>query len=214
MLATDLVSTYIPTALPVLLLAHLLALISPGPDFFIITGHAIRGRFSGTVFICFGICLANALYIMIAMLGWSALAQLDNLLIAMQLIGAIYLMYVGYILITNCSGGFNNTSAEQRLSYKKQFITGFTSAILNPKNMLFYFSLTGLLLGEQSTSLHKITASICMILMVLLYNLLLIKLIALPAFTTLLKNKINLFETLAGIMLLLISLLMLKNALF
>jgi len=30
-------------------------------------------------------------------------------------------------------------------------------AILNPKNMLFYFSLTGLLLEEQSTSIHKAT---------------------------------------------------------
>ncbi|MCP5079803.1 MAG: LysE family transporter [Psychromonas sp.] len=211
MLATEFLSTYIPTALPVLLLAHLLALISPGPDLFIVTGHAVRGRFNGSLFICFGICLANAVYIIIAMLGWSALAQLNNLLVVMQMIGAIYLTYVGYMLITSHSKALNSTSVNHRLSYKKQFITGFTSAILNPKNMIFYFSLTGLLLGEQSTSSHKITASICMILMVLFYNLLLVKLIGLPTFTRFLENKINLFEKVAGVMLLLIALMIVKN---
>jgi len=211
MLATELISTYIPTALPVLLLAHLLALISPGPDFFIVTGHAIRGRFSGSVFICFGICIANALYIVIAMLGWSALAQLNSLLLVMQVIGATYLTYVGYRLITTHSKALNNTTVDHRFSYRKQFTTGFTSAILNPKNMLFYFSLTGLLLGEQSTSLHKITASLCMILMVLFYNLLLVKLIGLPMFASLLQNRINLFEKVAGMMLLFIALMIIKS---
>jgi len=213
MLATDFISVYIPATLPILLLAHLLALVSPGPDFFIVTGHAIRGKFNGTVFICVGIALANAVYIVIAMLGWSAIARLHYLLMAMQVIGALYLTYVGFSLIKNQTVNIKENNVAHILSYSHQLFTGFVSAILNPKNMLFYFSLTGLLLGNQSTTTHKITAAICMILMVLFYNLLLVKLISLPRFTIFLQNKMGYFEKTAGAILLLIALIIFKNML-
>ena len=213
MLTMDLLATYIPTTLPILLVAHLLALISPGPDFFIVTGHAIRGRFRGSVFICIGISAANAVYIIIAMLGWSAITEQQNLLVIMQIIGATYLIYVGYALIKSDNINLTQRKRIDMLSYSNQLITGFISAILNPKNMLFYFSLTGLLLGDNATPLHKTTATIFMIGMVLGYNLLLVKMISLPTFTTMLQNKLHYFEKVAGGMLLLIALLMLKNML-
>jgi len=213
MLAPEFISLYIPSTLPILLLAHLLALISPGPDFFIVTGHAIRGKFNGSVFICVGIALANAVYIVIAMIGWSAMAQLHNLLMAMQVIGALYLIYVGFALIKNQAVNIEERAINHVLGYKNQLLTGFVSAILNPKNMLFYFSLTGLLLGNQSTTAHKITAASCMVFMVLFYNLLLVKLISLPRFTVFLQNKVGYLEKVAGLMLVLIALIIFENIL-
>jgi threonine efflux protein len=206
MLTNHLLHTYFPNALPLLLFA----LMSPGPDFFIVTGHAIRGRFKGSVFICMGICLANAVYIIIAMLGWSALTQQQSLLMTMKLIGAMYLLYLGYTLTKSKKTHLNGSAIIHNMPYPQQLFTGFTSAILNPKNILFYFSLTGLLLGEELTTIHKIITSSCMILMVLLYNLLLIKLITLPTFTQLFQRHLHYFERLAGCILILISLLILN----
>ena len=67
------VSTLIPAAFPALALAHFLALLSPGPDFFLILGHAVRHRLRGALFICLGIALGNALYICLAVSGWSVM---------------------------------------------------------------------------------------------------------------------------------------------
>ena len=64
-------STLIPAAFPALALAHFLALLSPGPDFFLILGHAVRHRLRGALYICLGIALGNALYICLAVSGWS-----------------------------------------------------------------------------------------------------------------------------------------------
>ncbi len=211
MLITDFISIYIPATLPILLLTHLLALISPGPDFFIVTGHALRGKFNGSVFICIGIGLAHAIYITISMLGWSAMAQRHNLLMRMQVLGALYLIYVGFVLIKNQATNIKDRKVGHTIGYLNQLVTGFVCAILNPKNMLFYFSLTGLLLGNQSTTIHKITAAISMILMVLFYNFLLVKLISLTSFTIFLQNKMHYFEKIAGSMLLLIALIIFKN---
>ena len=63
------VSTLIPAAFPALALAHFLALLSPGPDFFLIIGHAVRHRLRGSLFICLGIALGNALYTFAARAG-------------------------------------------------------------------------------------------------------------------------------------------------
>ncbi len=85
------VSTLIPAAFPALALAHFLALLSPGPDFFLIIGHAVRHRLRGSLFICLGIALGNALYICLAVSGWSVMRQMPALYRVLELAGAAYL---------------------------------------------------------------------------------------------------------------------------
>ena len=46
---TPLFSHIVPATFPALALAHCLALLSPGPDFFLILGHAARHRLRGTL---------------------------------------------------------------------------------------------------------------------------------------------------------------------
>ncbi len=42
----------LPATFPALVLAHLVALLSPGQDFFLVAGHAIRHKLRGSIFIC------------------------------------------------------------------------------------------------------------------------------------------------------------------
>ncbi len=57
------VTTLFPPAFPALALAHFIALLSPGPDFFLLVGYAVRYRLRGSVGLCLGIAAGNgALY--------------------------------------------------------------------------------------------------------------------------------------------------------
>lgn len=97
-MATDLLS-YIPTAFPTLALAHFLALLSPGPDFFLVIGHAVRHRLRGAVFICVGIALGNAIYIALAVAGWATIRHSPLLYRGMELASAAYLIWMGWMLL-------------------------------------------------------------------------------------------------------------------
>ena len=90
------VASLIPAAFPALALAHFLALLSPGPDFFLILGHAVRHRLRGALFICLGIALGNALYICLAVSGWSVMRQIPSLYRLREPAGAGYLAWLGF----------------------------------------------------------------------------------------------------------------------
>ena len=62
-------STLFPAAFPALALSHFVALLSPGPDFFLLVGYAVRYRIRGSIGLCLGIAAGNALYIVLASLA-------------------------------------------------------------------------------------------------------------------------------------------------
>ncbi|MFN3581007.1 MAG: LysE family transporter, partial [Pseudomonas sp.] len=123
--------------------AHFLALLSPGPDFFLILRYAIaRGRAQATL-VCIGITLANALFILLAWLGLMALDKQGLLLASIQLAGCAFLLYMGWLFIRHA--GRRSLVVEQPNTTKSAAATGallagLASALLNPKNALFYAS--------------------------------------------------------------------------
>lgn len=92
-------STLFPAAFPALALSHFVALLSPGPDFFLLVGYAVRYRIRGSIGLCLGIAAGNALYIVLAIVGWGLLRQAPLLFLLIELLGAGYLLWVGSLLI-------------------------------------------------------------------------------------------------------------------
>lgn len=88
------VTTLFPTAFPALALAHFMALLSPGPDFFLLVGYAQRYRLRGSVGLCLGIAAGNGLYILLVVIGSGLLRQTPLLLTIIELFGAAYLLWV------------------------------------------------------------------------------------------------------------------------
>ena len=88
-------STLFPAAFPALALSHFVALLSPGPDFFLLVGYAVRYRIRGSIGLCLGIAAGNALYIVLAIVGWGLLRQAPLLFLLIELLGAGYLLWVG-----------------------------------------------------------------------------------------------------------------------
>ncbi len=191
-----------PSAFPALALAHFVALLSPGPDFFLLVGFAIRYQLRGSAGLCVGIATGNALYIVLVIIGSSALRQFAPLFTAIELLGALYLLWIGTHLLRSRPQTLAITETQQqRPSWRKQCLLGLASALLNPKNALFYLALMTALLGPDVTLLQQSVSGIWMVLVVLLWDLALVALIGLPAVQQRLSRSVCWIERSAGMVL-------------
>lgn len=188
-----------PLAFPLLAISHFVALLSPGPDFFLLTGYAIRYRVAGSIGIVTGIAVGNALYILLAIVGWSELRDMPRVFVAIELTGAAYLLWVGSRLCRSQPDGMElHAVTVQRPTVPAQFLLGLASSLLNPKNALFYLALMTSLLGADVTLLQQSMCGLWMVSVVFIWNLLVVSSIGLPAIQHHLKRRIYLFERAAG----------------
>lgn len=202
---TDLIAAALPASFLQLALAHFVALLSPGPDFFLIVGHAVRARLRGSALICAGIALGNAVYIALAVAGWAGMRNSPTLYNAIALAGACYLVWMGLLLLRSSrvpSGRCRAVEARAVLSGKSQFCAGLASALLNPKNALFYLTLMMGILGSAVTLTQQIAAGIWMVSVVLAWDLALAAGISHEAAQRFLAAKIPVIEGIAGLVLL------------
>ena len=190
---------FFPSAFLALALAHFVALLSPGPDFFLLVGYAARYRLRGSAGLCVGIAAGNALYIVLVIIGWSALRQFAWLFTLIELCGALYLLWIGSHLVRSQPQAMRLHETHQRCpSLRKQILLGLGSALLNPKNALFYLALMTALLGPDVTLVQQAVCGVWMTGVVLLWDLLLIVLIALPQIQRRLGNLVWKIERAAG----------------
>lgn len=195
----DLLHTLFPAAFVMLALSHFVALLSPGPDFFLLTGYAIRYRLRGSMGLCIGIAAGNAVYIALAIVGWNELRRSPVLFSVIELAGAAYLLWIGSHLIRSRPGNLALRGVDAGCpSLAKQLLMGLASALLNPKNALFYLALMTSLLGANVTLLQQSVSGIWMVSVVLVWDLLVVMLIGLPPVQRRLSAAVVIIERIAG----------------
>lgn len=195
----SLLTELFPSAFPALALAHFVALLSPGPDFFLLVGYAVRYRMRGSAGLCVGIAFGNGLYILLAIIGWGILRQLPLLFTVIELLGALYLLWIGSLLIRSRPQTLTGADARSTCpGFGKQLLLGLGSSLLNPKNALFYLALMTALLGPSVTLLQQTMSGIWMISVVLFWDLLIVMFIGLPQIQRRLTRGILWVERIAG----------------
>lgn len=193
---------FFPSAFLALALAHFVALLSPGPDFFLLMGYVARYRLRGSAGLCIGIAAGNGLYILLVIMGWSALRQFAWLSTLIELSGALYLLWIGSHLVRSRPQTLAlNETHERCPSLRKQILLGLGSALLNPKNALFYQALMTALLGPDVTLLQQATCGVWMVMVVLVWDFALVSLMGLPAVQRKLSRSLWLIERTAGVVL-------------
>jgi len=133
-------------------LAHFLALLSPGPDFFLVARTSISAGWRVASGACLGIALANGLFISVAFAGLAVLREGSALFIALQLAGAAYLLYIGVLFLRH-AGRSDLAGVAMRGAIRgwwRGLGMGFVSGILNPKNALFYASLASMVASSNA----------------------------------------------------------------
>lgn len=126
-------------AFGLVLAIHAVALVSPGPDFAVVTRLSIvSGRKTG-LWVASGVATAIGVYVLVCAFGLSlVLAALPWLSEGLAVAGALYLAWLGIQCLR--SKGELPSAKSADLS-GRAFVTGFLTNLLNPKAMLYFGSI-------------------------------------------------------------------------
>lgn len=181
--------------------AHFLALLSPGPDFFLIMQASLRLPLRYGFAICAGIALANGVYLLLAVLGFEVISDTTWLLFLFKYLGAAYLLFLGIMLLRTSKKTFNNHEESSFLhvkSMRRQFFIGFMSAILNPKNIIFYFSLFTVMVSTETGFPTRCMYALWMMSVVFLWDCFVVLSVSQEKVKTWLENYIFYIEKISG----------------
>lgn len=133
---------------------HFLALLSPGPDFLLVLHSALTQARRHTLGVCIGIALANAIYILCALAGFSLLRHSASLLQLLRVAGCVWLAWIAWQFVR--AGLARKTlpdaapPAATPGSLGSGLLGGLGSGGFNPKNALFYLGLFTLAVSPQT----------------------------------------------------------------
>lgn len=134
-------------------LVHLLALISPGPDFFLACRNSIQYSSTIGMWTAVGFGMGVAIHISYTLFGltWAS-AQSNFLLDLIKYLGAIYLIYLGISSIFSKRTLIQTTTEHTPHPNINRFVAirmGFLTNLLNPKATLFFLSLFTIIIGPE-----------------------------------------------------------------
>ena len=125
-----------------------LAMMSPGPDFLIVSSTALsRGRAHG-IQAAVGIATGVLIYSTLALLGIAALLeQALWLAIALKVLGGLYLIYLGIAAWRSTFTSSGKTPPPKTAKARSAYVSGLLTNLTNPKfiafcTSIFVFALT------------------------------------------------------------------------
>lgn len=188
---------------------HFLALLSPGPDFFLVARTSLTAGWQRATGVCLGIALANGVFIVAALGGSTVLAPDSGMFALLQGVGAAYLLYLGALFIRHAGRSGLKVPASPpvgavQLGWGRATGMGFLSGILNPKNGLFYASLAAML--DASSAYGRLWYGLWMFGVVLTWDVLVAVLIGNPVVLARFARGLPWLERLSGGMLILLAL--------
>jgi len=120
----------------------LLAVISPGPDFAMVTRNSLMLSRRAGMLTALGIGLGVLVHVTYTLVGVGLLIQQSLWLFnAIKLVGAVYLIYLGVKMLRAKPSGALADSTVAPLSDMAALRTGFLTNALNPKTTVFIVSL-------------------------------------------------------------------------
>ena len=161
--------------------AHFMALLSPGPDFFLILQTSLRMPLRYALAVCCGIAAANGVYLFFAVTSLEMIREMTSLMLILKYMGGAYLLYIGILLLKAPARSIAEQESANFLRTRhvgKQFLVGFMSAILNPKNAVFYLSLFTLMVSPETPLDLRAAYGVWMTGVVLVWDMLLASLLS------------------------------------
>jgi RhtB (resistance to homoserine/threonine) family protein len=184
-------------------LAHILALISPGPDTIITIKNALVSRKNG-ILTSLGIGLGNLFHIVASMLGLGLLISQSVVLYSIiKYICGAYLIYLGYKALKS-SSHFDLDSEIQDLNKQKannSIFEGMFNSILNPKVTLFFFALFSQVISTGTSSETKIVYALYLFTATVIYFSTLSIFLNIKPIRNALQKVFGLVEKAAGVVL-------------
>ena len=135
-----------------------IAVIVPGPNFFITIQSAISKNDHSVFFVVLGIVIGTFIWAVLSLYGLAFLLKnAPNLYMAFKIIGGIYLIYLGIKLILNKEDIKEIELAKEEInSYTKSFFVGVFTNLSNPKTAMFITSLFATITTTETTNIQMV----------------------------------------------------------
>ncbi len=115
--------------------------VTPGPGVFALLAKALSEGIQPCISLSFGMAISDIVYLILACYGLSALAeQWGGVFTAVRIVGAIYLIYLGWKIWHSRSQYSEVRQPESRQRKLAGFAQGFLISASNPKVILFYIA--------------------------------------------------------------------------
>lgn len=119
----------------------ILAVISPGPDFAMVTRSSYTYGVKTGLICALGIAIGVQVHVFYTIFGITVIIMSSpTLFLVVKLLGVFYLVYIGFKSFINKTKITTGASQGQSLSHFVAFKTSFLTNALNPKTMFFVVS--------------------------------------------------------------------------
>lgn len=148
---------YLPTFLTVAII-HFLAVVSPGPDFLLITRNSLIYSKKTGIYSALGLGLGILVHVAYCLIGIGLIISQSIVLFSViKYLGAGYLIYIGYKSLTSrpTHKTGENIDAKKDLDKLSAIKTGFITNVTNPKATLFFLSLFTVVIKPNTPFLIK-----------------------------------------------------------
>ncbi|HEC8322744.1 LysE family translocator [Providencia rettgeri] len=130
----------------------ILAVISPGPDFAMVTRNSYTYGIKTGLLCALGIAIGVQVHVFYTVFGITlVILSSPTLFLIVKLIGVFYLVYIGFKSLTNKVKISSDKTASQPLSALNAFKNGFLTNALNPKTMFFVVSVYSQVISTQNS---------------------------------------------------------------
>ena len=148
-------------ALATLIFIHFCALITPGPDFFLVSQTAISRSKKQSMFVVLGITASVMIWAFLALMGLNIIFEKVVWLKHMMLVvGGIYLCWLGYQMLRSAfskKSGSTQPQFELPQSNFRFFLKGFLTNLSNPKAVIYFGSVFSIFLANpQLDGVHSL----------------------------------------------------------
>jgi len=150
----------------------LLALVIPGPDFFMVVRQSLQYSRKTGIYTAIGLGLGIAVHITYCLAGIALIISKSILLFnVIKIVGAMYLFYIGFQVFLSKGDDIEVKNLEKKKDISKltALKVGFLTNVLNPKATLFFMSMFTVFIPETTPNIVLATISIVMILMTILW---------------------------------------------
>ncbi len=158
-----------------ILAVHLLAVMSPGPDFVLVTKNSLSYSRKAGIYTALGIGLGLTVHIAYSLAGLGLILAHNKILFrVIQIIGALYLAYIGLnsfhsLFIKKQQDISNSKDRQLDMSWKRALKMGFLTNLLNPKVGLFFVSVFTQFFQHSETIATKSIVAVSLTIITMLY---------------------------------------------
>lgn len=183
---------------------HFAALLSPGPDFFLLLRAGLVKGLRHADGVAAGIALANLLSMLLVLLALSLLPTSGGLgWQLLQLVGGAYFVWIGArALLARRELVLPEAEAGARGSWRRGFAEGVLASSLNPKLPIFYAGLFGVLRTAAIPGWGLAMSMGWMTAVVLFWDMALVRLLGHPRWRGWLQLRVRTLDRLCGALLL------------